>query len=152
MSTNQELGELAGQVDPPSFLAGVAQLLRGGLPGQSMSDGRGSSAGIPGFDKFDRLLRRKRRRYLQLYAEIERGLRELDQMQQWLLPAPALTPDEERGKVPCANLRCLPTDEHPNWGYLEAGRKSGECGRCRLHRHRHGLEYPDVAEIRVTSL
>jgi hypothetical protein len=148
MSVVDDRRELLGLLDGfdlVAFGSKIAEYRRGGLPAQSMSDGRGGREGIGGLDKMDKKMRRAQKL-------MERGFRDLVKQAQTLaylhdsvlVSAPPVTADPEPDRVPCANLRCLPTEEHPEWGFLDRSRLSGECGKCRVHRHRYGLEWPDL--------
>jgi len=111
-----------------------------------MSDGRGGGEGIPGFDKDDRLIRRKRKAYIQGFDELAKVIAALQLLESWMLEVAEAVPDEETFE--CANLACT----NP----LERGLKSGQCGRCRTHKHRFGLDWPakgsDVTGLRQTSV
>jgi len=135
-----------GKLNPSAFLSRAADYSRGGLPGQSMSDGRGGGEGIPGFDKDDRLIRRKRKAYIQGFDDLQKLIAALELLEGWMLNIPEPIPDDPI--FPCGNLACT--------NVLEAGLKSGQCGRCRTHKHRYGLDWPakgsDVTGLRQTSV
>lgn len=123
---------LAGELDPHQFRARMRDWTRGGLPASSMPDGARGDAPLPLPDRFDREMKERWFRYRadiqKAAALLERALR----AQNWLLMPSERLPEEV--PVPCANLAC---DQ-----FLEPGRRSGECSRCRVWRHRHGLPYP----------
>jgi hypothetical protein len=157
------LKQIRDRVDGPTFCAlnplGVAErhaeLRRGGFGSSSIPEGsRGAEPPIPvtspvrrrdpqtneptewwppaPADAVDRELAKKARRYSQ---HIANALRELDsafEIQGWFLTVAIATPTVE--EVICANPACT--------NLLERGLKSGECQRCRKHKHRFGVNYP----------
>lgn len=128
---------LVAELEPHQFRARMRDWQKGGLPSSSMPEGsRTAEAPLPLPDRFDRMLRERwfgyRADILKAAALLERALR----AQNWLLQPAERLPEET--PVPCANLACTQT--------LEPGRQSGECSRCRVHRHRHGLPWPQTRE------
>lgn len=121
----------AGQV--PDARARIKGWRRGGFPAQSWSTGgRNAETPLPLPDVTDQWLDRWERRYKTLAVSIVKQAQELDRLMTGLMElAP---PAPESVVVVCENPACGQE--------LEQGRKSGECGRCRGWRHRHGLAYP----------
>lgn len=123
------------RLNPAAFESKVAEYRRAGLPGQSIPEGsRSSSHGLPAFDKADRALRQAQKRYRghlrRAALELEAAEREQNAI---LLVAPRLEPDPQCVTPGCDNVV---TDG-----------KHAECGRCRVHRSRHGRQWPAKAEI-----
>lgn len=128
---------LAAELEPHQFRARMRDWQRGGLPSSSMPDGsRTAEAPLPLPDRFDRMLKERwfgyRADILKAAALLERALR----TQNWLLQ-PAERPPDMPAPVPCMNVAC---DR-----FLEEGRKSGECSRCRNHRRNHGEQWPKTS-------
>ena len=84
-------------------------------------------------DEVDRAIRRIERT---IDRSLQEGLRALTIVVEQLHWYQTATTLEAEPETPCANLRC---DQ-----MLEAGRTGGECSRCRKHRSRHGISYPQV--------
>jgi hypothetical protein len=84
-------------------------------------------------DEVDRAIRRIERTIDRSLNEAVRALTVAVEQLAWYQTATGLEAEPE---IPCHNLRCNQL--------LEAGRTGGECSRCRKHRSRHGLAYPQV--------
>lgn len=84
-------------------------------------------------DDVDRQIRRVDRTIARALADIDRAWTIAVEAIMWYQTATGLEAEPE---IPCHNLRCNQL--------LEAGRTGGECSRCRKHRSRHGLAYPQV--------
>ena len=111
----------------------VKDWTRGGFSASSIPEGsRSAEAALPLPDGFDRELDRLWRDTGKDLEQAARCLEAVVRRQNWLLftapPPPVLV------EVACENVAC------DKW--LEPGRKSGECSRCRQHRHRCGLVWP----------
>lgn len=136
--------EIAGQLVPTAFFSQIGKWLKGSLPGDTSprEGGRSSLRSMPGFDKFDRTLRSKRKRYSECLREAEKLMREAAAIESW-----AMKTDEEAPPEPdvfmCTNLACPKQ--------LEPGLKEAQCSRCRVHQHRYGMAWPNKpAEARET--
>lgn len=99
---------------------------------------------MPGFDKFDRTLRAKRKRYSECLREAEKLMREAAAIESWAMKTDEEAPPEpERDVFPCNNVAC--------GNELEVGLKTGACVRCRVWKSRHGLSWPNKpAETKET--
>lgn len=131
--------EIAGQLVPTAFFSQIGKWLKGSLPGDTSprEGGRSSLRSMPGFDKFDRTLRSKRKRYSECLREAEKLMREAAAIESW-----AMKTDEEAPPEPelpdvfmCTNQACA--------NQLEVGLKFAACGRCRVHQHRYGMAWPN---------
>lgn len=78
-----------------------------------------------------------------LVAQIETATRELYRLV--VRNVETIHPSKRPADVTpvCTNPRCDKT--------LDPSRRSGECGRCRTHRHRHGMPYPLIRTAAVTK-
>lgn len=139
-------------LDPYSVATKHAELQRGGYGSNSMPEGSRSSEtpmpigqpvierdnnGTPtrwgrvsSSDATDRELKRRARQFSKCIFEAHRLLEQAYQQQRWFLEASEEVPEAD--EYPCKNLDC---------GNMHHLPKS-ECGRCRKHRHDHGLAYP----------
>lgn len=137
--------DTAQRLQPATFDRKVKEYRRAGLPSQSMGEGvSGSSETIlPAFDKADRRFNRLAKEHQRLLERIWVDIRAVESIeQQVLLVAPAV-PDEP--VFMCANPAC----SNP----LEPGLKKGDCGRCRVHFHRHKARWPhESADVVVTPV
>jgi len=114
--------QIVERLNPSAFESKVAEYRRGGLPGQSMSDGRGGGQGVPMLDKADKALRRAQRDYR---GHLRSALVELEAAQRIenrvMIVAPAV-PEEPivfcDWPGGCTNM-------------LEPGRKRGNCSTHR---------------------
>lgn len=128
----REILELAGgtadmskALDPVAFHSRVKELTRGGLPGQSMSDGRGSSESkLPAFDKVDQVIRRKKQIFDHAIKVALDELRAARNAQSWML---------EKAE----DVKEDPLCTNPDCELRVSDGKHSECGRCRVHRSRH---------------
>lgn len=136
-----DIEEFARRLDPEALNRKVKWWRRYGLPSGSMGESsRSSETPLPLPDSFDEALKRTVLGYRDDIEQAAVALRRaISRQNTIMLEAPAV-PDEAR--APCGNLACVPTPQHPEWGYLEPGRQSGECTRCRVHRSRHGMAFP----------
>jgi hypothetical protein len=153
-----------GRCDLNEFYRLLDELTRGGLPGQSMGDGiRSGGRPMPKLDPFDQILARTRREayvtvfLIERYRKsrnlqgVERELSKFHNLVQSVTAVYEPKPDPE--SIPCANVACLPEPDpampdRTKFGFLtekdlEEGRRKGECQRCRTHRTRHGLAWPN---------
>lgn len=83
-------------------------------------------------DDVDREIRRRRKTLFEALLAANNALIRAEQELTWFLKT--ADPIEDPPEIPCANLRCT--------NMLEPGRNEGECSRCRKHKSRHGLSYP----------
>ena len=130
-----KIRDLTETLNPSAFRSKAREWRRGGLPRTSFSDGpRGSETPLMASDTFDRWLAMTEKTYakhiIQAVNALETALRAQNGL---LIKAPAV-PDEP--EFPCKNLAC---------GNLHH-RETAECDRCRQHRHRYGLTYPQMQE------
>jgi hypothetical protein len=137
------------ELEPALVLRLLEERIRGGLPAASWSDGpRGSDSILPQLDREDRL-------FLNMQADYVDGLRQLTSTIPRLLrlQLAVVTVYQEKPTpqaVPCSNTGCVPTLEHPEWGFLSEAdqeRNRKECSRCRAWRSRNGASFPDRAHV-----
>lgn len=127
-----EIAVLAGELKPQEFNSRVKELRRGGLPSASMGEGRRSSdQKLPGPDKVDRMLKEASTEYAQIVQNVWRSLRRAKSIED----AVCAVAEVSKSPAICANPRC--SDELKD-------RATGECSKCRVHRHRHGAPWPMV--------
>jgi hypothetical protein len=144
------------KVDVTHTMVKHAEYRRGGFGSRSIPEGSRSAempcpvsqyvtavdaAGVPtgwsqitSGDRTDREANRRARSYTRNLESAQRFLRAAIYDQSWFLETADPVPDP--GIVPCANNDCGEA--------IEEGRKSGECAKCRQHRHRHGLAWPKL--------
>jgi len=126
------LAELDGY--EPDFRKKKREYRRAGLPSSSVPEAVGGSKDYtPSVDSADRDLSKLLvERSKALEAARKQLWKALKKTQAVVIEVPPL-PDPVH--YPCSNLRC------PN--VLEGSLTSGECARCRKHRSRYGLGYPE---------
>lgn len=150
-------GPVDEALNPYAVATKHAELQRGGYGACSMPEGSRSSetpmpvgqpvterdnngapskwGRISSSDATDRELKRRARQYSKCIFEAGRLLEQAYQQQLWFLKRPE--PEDfklDDPQYPCKNLDC--GNMHP----LE----KAECGRCRTHKHRHGLPWPKL--------
>ena len=131
-----KLRDFLTELDPSTMHSRIRELRRGGLPSASMGGGsRGAETPLPLPDTVDQWLARQWRTYRANLAQAVGIIAGATQAQRSVLTVMA---DNQLPTIPCGNLGC--------GELLEDGRQTGECGRCRVHRHRHGLAYPLTQE------
>jgi hypothetical protein len=135
----RSIQEIAGQLVPAAFFAKIGGWLKGSLPGDTSprEGGRSSLRSMPGWDKFDRTLRAKRKRYSECLREAEKLMREAAAIESWAMKTDEAAPPEPEppdvfmcNNQPCANP-------------LVGGQKTGLCSKCRVHQHRYGMAWPN---------
>lgn len=131
------------ELEPERVLGVLDERIRGGLPAQSFGEGRGGERALPSLDREDRQLINLRADYVDVLRQITRLVPLALRLQNAAVNVHIPKPSDFA--MPCSNTLCVPTPEFPERGFLSSddidhGRK--ECSRCRKHRHKYGVAYP----------
>ena len=149
MKSSEELDRaisLLRERSPGAFEARIAELVRGGLPSQSMGSGIRSTWSGPDVDEHgncrdaeDQWFEQRRSLHAMLIARILEDATQLQAIEREVLLTrlPFAVPDPVA--VKCANAPCD--------NALENGLRSGECQRCRKARSRTGCAWQPTMHV-----
>lgn len=127
----RSIQEIAGQLVPVAFFAKGAFYLKGSLSGDTSprEGGRSAHQSLPGWDKVDRGIRKRQKRYRECLREAEKLMREAAAIESWMLEAV----DDVKADPKCGNADC---------GQFVTDGKHSLCGRCRTWLSRNGVLWP----------
>lgn len=125
--------------DAETFDRRIAELRRGGLPSSSMGgSSRGAETPLPLPDRIDQFLLQQRRTRRESVSVALKAIQRAAQAQRSIVET-VKDAEKELVQWSCENPACAT-------GLLEPGRRKGECSKCKVHKHRYGLSWPNMPE------